>query len=129
MVLPKNKIVLFIPLVIVLLFVLYKYNPITSGIYPRCVSYSLFSINCPGCGTLRAIHHLFNGEIIHSIKSNILIYITIVYMLVRSLISKLREQSFIINFSSREISGMMIFIIIYTIARNIPIEPFNILAP
>ena len=33
-------------------------DPITSGLYPPCLSHWLTGLHCPGCGTGRAVHAL-----------------------------------------------------------------------
>lgn len=42
--------------------ILYLYNPLTAGFYPRCPSKLLTGYDCPGCGSLRAIHSIMHGD-------------------------------------------------------------------
>ena len=44
------------------ILVLYFYNPLTAGFYPRCPSKLLTGFDCPGCGSLRALHSGLNGD-------------------------------------------------------------------
>lgn len=41
---------------------LFFFPPEEFGFYPRCFLYSLTGIQCPGCGGLRAAHHLLHGR-------------------------------------------------------------------
>jgi hypothetical protein len=43
--------------------VLYLYNPETAGFYPVCAVHQLTGLQCPGCGSLRALHQLTHGNI------------------------------------------------------------------
>lgn len=42
--------------------VLYLHNPAESAFYPRCPFYVVTGLQCPGCGTLRAMHCLVHGR-------------------------------------------------------------------
>lgn len=49
-------------------------DPNTSeGAYPLCPSFSLFGIDCPGCGGLRATHALTNGDVVAAFDHNLVI--------------------------------------------------------
>jgi hypothetical protein len=43
--------------------VLYLFDPETAGFYPVCALHKLTGLQCPGCGTLRALHQLAHGNI------------------------------------------------------------------
>jgi hypothetical protein len=43
--------------------VLYLFDPETAGFYPVCALHSLTGLQCPGCGSLRALHQLAHGNI------------------------------------------------------------------
>lgn len=43
--------------------ILYTYNPLSVSFYPRCPSKWLTGFDCPGCGSLRAMHALLHGNI------------------------------------------------------------------
>lgn len=40
--------------------VIFVFDPLTSGIYPRCPSKLLTGFDCPGCGSTRALHALLH---------------------------------------------------------------------
>ena len=42
--------------------VLFWFNPASSSFYPVCLFYQSTGWQCPGCGSLRAIHQLLHGH-------------------------------------------------------------------
>jgi len=42
---------------------LYLYNPVEAGFYPRCFFKIATGLDCPGCGGLRATHQLLHGHL------------------------------------------------------------------
>jgi hypothetical protein len=53
--------------------VLYFFNPTQFSFYPTCLFYKTTGLLCPGCGTLRAIHHLLHGHIQAAFRFNALL--------------------------------------------------------
>lgn len=49
---------------------LYLYDPSTAGIYPRCPAKMLTGWDCPGCGSLRALHALLHGRVGDALQLN-----------------------------------------------------------
>jgi hypothetical protein len=43
--------------------VLYRFDPETAGFYPVCALHQMTGLQCPGCGSLRALHQLTHGNI------------------------------------------------------------------
>ena len=41
---------------------LWFFDPRTAGFYPPCPSFYLTGLQCPGCGTTRALHALVHGN-------------------------------------------------------------------
>jgi hypothetical protein len=44
-------------------FFLWSVHPEESGLIPRCLFLQGTGLYCPGCGSLRAIHYLLQGEL------------------------------------------------------------------
>ncbi|MEY4386688.1 MAG: hypothetical protein RLY20_1971 [Verrucomicrobiota bacterium] len=55
---------------ICVLAVLFALNPAHHAIYPVCYFHRLTGLQCPGCGGLRAVHHLLRGDIVTAFRFN-----------------------------------------------------------
>jgi hypothetical protein len=53
-------------------FILLRFPPEQYGFYPRCPVYSLLHLECPGCGTTRAIAALLRGHFTEALRLNAL---------------------------------------------------------
>ncbi len=42
---------------------LFFFDPATAGFYPPCLFKTVFGVQCPGCGSLRAVHQLLHGNL------------------------------------------------------------------
>ena len=59
--------------VIAVLVVLYeKYDPADFVLFPKCIFHSITGLQCPGCGSQRAMHALLNLEIGEAVRYNAL---------------------------------------------------------
>jgi hypothetical protein len=43
--------------------VLFLFDPATTGFYPPCLFKTFLGTQCPGCGSLRAVHQLLRGNV------------------------------------------------------------------
>lgn len=59
----KALIAAAILLTVAAIVVLYCFDPMQVSFYPRCPSKLLTGCDCPGCGTLRALHALSHGDV------------------------------------------------------------------
>lgn len=55
-------------------WVLYHYPPATSTFYPQCVFHQVTGLDCPGCGTTRALHALLHGRIGEAFRLNAMLF-------------------------------------------------------
>jgi hypothetical protein len=49
---------------------LYLYDPSVAGRYPSCPVRWVTGLQCPGCGTLRALHGLMHGDLGRALELN-----------------------------------------------------------
>lgn len=124
------KISLFI-IAAVFILLLYFFVEPKNGNLPKCLFHQLTGLYCPGCGVQRSFHALLNGKILKAIDYNLLFIVLlpliIYFIAIFVLDKKYSPNSFIYrkNFSL----FIVIFVISFWIMRNIPLFPFNWLAP
>jgi hypothetical protein len=61
-------------------FMLFAFNPATSKLFPPCPFRALTGLNCPGCGTLRALHQLLHGNLRAAFRLNPLMLVSLAWV-------------------------------------------------
>jgi uncharacterized protein DUF2752 len=109
------------------------FDPATSGLFPPCPVHYLTGWYCPGCGSLRAIHQLLHGELRAAWALNpltVLLLPFLTYGLASAVLlevsGKQLPQPFI---RAGWIRALCAAILLFGIARNLPVHPFDLLAP
>jgi len=108
--------------------------PTESSFYPRCISHSLTGLNCPGCGTTRALHALLNGRLVQALAYNPLAFIilpAVGWSLFQSVQSWRYRRPFIAQSTAAKwfARALAIAVILFGVLRNLPWFPFTLLAP
>jgi hypothetical protein len=115
------------------LVMLRLFDPGTSGIFPPCPLRYLTGWYCPGCGSLRAIHQLLHGNLRAAWAMNpltVALLPFLIYGLTSSLLFELRGQGLPRVFLPAVwIRVLCAVIILFGIARNLPMHPFDLLTP
>ena len=57
--------------------ILYRFDPATAHFYPHCVFHDLTGLQCPGCGTTRALHHLLHGDLAGALRLNAMLFVVV----------------------------------------------------
>ncbi len=113
--------------------VLYVSNPAGWCFFPRCPFYVLTGLYCPGCGTLRAFHHLLHGNILVALDLNPLAVIALPLIGLHAateLVCRIKGKDLpYVAFPVAWSWIILAVILAYWILRNIPFYPFKILAP
>jgi hypothetical protein len=91
------------------LAVLYLFSPERYGFYPRCLFRELTGLDCPGCGSLRSVHHLLHGEIATAFLFNPLLYFLVPALLVCR--RHLHRPAWLWSFAG--------IVLLFTVARNL----------
>jgi hypothetical protein len=113
--------------------ILFLYDPAHWNFYPPCPFHFLTNYYCPGCGSLRALHQLFHGNIMGALDLNPLMVLSLPflgYSFLSDTIRMLRKDPG----PKRYIPAFWIYlflatVILFWILRNIPYYPFLWLAP
>jgi len=108
-------------------------NPSEVDFLPKCPLFATTGIYCPGCGSQRATHQLLNFNLFGVINQNILYaagLLLFIYHGTTLVLNKFFKQNFYNYIYHRKTPIIiLIFIILFWIFRNIPVYPFNLLAP
>lgn len=119
-------------------------NPSTSNAYPLCPTQAILGVDCPGCGGLRCIHELMNGNIGAALDQNLVLVFLLPIILIafaaaiakrikgQQTIESSYSSAFVSEFKGLGISvnqKLLMYIligivIVYTVARNLPFVPF-----
>jgi hypothetical protein len=109
------------------------FDPATSGLFPPCPLRYLTGWYCPGCGSLRAVHQLLHGNLRAAWALNPLTVVLLpflAYGLASFALFELRGQGLPQPFlRAGWIRTLCAVIILFGIARNLPLHPFDLLAP
>jgi hypothetical protein len=113
--------------------VLFLFDPSKFGFYPRCTLYTTTGLYCPGCGSLRALHHLAHGEFLTALHYNLLLVVALPFVASfsarRALLWYSGKALLPFTLNGKWMIVVLVVFAVFTILRNIPIAPFNWLAP
>jgi hypothetical protein len=109
------------------------FDPARSAVFPPCPVRYLTGWYCPGCGSLRAIHQLLRGNLRAAWALNPLTIILLpflTYGLASSALFEISGQGLPQpRLRAFWIRALCAAIILFGIARNLPLYPFDLLAP
>jgi hypothetical protein len=109
------------------------FDPATSRIFPPCPLRYLTGWYCPGCGSLRAMHQLLHGNVGAAWAMNPLTVVLLpflIYGLASFALFEIRGEGLPQPFLRGSwIRALCAAIILFGIARNVPLHPFDLLAP
>ncbi|MDE5903254.1 MAG: DUF2752 domain-containing protein [Muribaculaceae bacterium] len=72
---------------IAVIIVLWKVNPVEAVWMPKCVVHSLTGWQCPGCGITRALHAALHGHFAEAIRYNYFLLLSLPYLLAVAAVS------------------------------------------
>ena len=114
------------------LALLYLRNPEEPGFYPPCLFYTLTGLHCPGCGTLRGLHQLLNGNLLAALGYNpfmLLALPVIGYAYLSALLPSVSDKRLPTVFIPPSlIWGLLTAIVVFWILRNVSVYLLTVLA-
>ena len=125
----KRKIIIGFLLMIAVLAGIYIYahfDPVEYGFFPKCPVYVLTGYKCPGCGSQRAFHSLFQGNFREAFRYNPFMFFLVPYILSGIFIEYIAKPTDVVTirlrtvfFGKRAAFVLAFLIILYTFLRNI----------
>ena len=106
----------------------FAFEPGKTGIFPPCVFRQLTGLQCPGCGSTRALHQLLHGHFVAAFTLNPLFVIAtplLLYVLLKYTTLAFRGITPKPNaLPARYIYLIFVVIVSFWILRNTPLYPF-----
>lgn len=102
----------------------YLFSPEESSLFPQCPFHAVTGLDCPGCGSQRAVHHLLHLQIKDAFSTNPLLIIAIPYILIciyleyfggKEKYPRIRQSLY----SRKAIYTVLLTIILFWIGRNL----------
>jgi Protein of unknown function (DUF2752) len=106
------------------------FNPAEYTIFPFCPFYKITGWYCPGCGGQRAFHALLHGYFSDALCDNFLIFIILPIAALKMFQEFTGKRTMLYKLQNSYFAyGFLCFLVIFTILRNLPFHPFNLLVP
>ena len=109
------------------------FDPVRHSFYPACLFHKLTGLNCPGCGGLRALHHLTRGNFLTAFQSNPLFIGLLPFLLFIALRWVRRgREAFDPNpvfFRPAVLWSLLAMTLLFTVLRNLPGPAFAWMSP
>ena len=119
--------------------VLFLHDPtlVANKWYPPCLFHSLTGWYCPGCGSTRGMYQLLHGHLSAAFAMNPLIVLCIPYFAyaylayaAKVLFPNIRcKESADAPTKPMWIWSFLALVVLFWVARNLPVRPFTLLAP
>jgi hypothetical protein len=97
---------------------------------PSCPFHELTGLYCPGCGSTRMLYFLLHGHPLLAFRENalaMLVFPVILYKLLRTFAGKTAVSNPQISY--RLGTALVVVVLVFGVARNLPFRPFSSLAP
>jgi len=108
--------------------ILFRFDPAAHGFYPFCVFYRTTGLLCPGCGSLRAFHHLLHGELLDAVRYNPLLVAScplLIWLVARLVGIALGKEVKPILVKPKWLWAGLAVLVGFGILRNLPLAPFT----
>ena len=102
-------------------------DPNRPGHYPTCPFRALTGLDCPGCGSLRAVHALSHGDVLGALDHNGLFVLFLPLLVASAVLWALaRPQP---SWLSARYTGWAVFAVVigWAVVRNLPLTPLMVL--
>ena len=117
-------------------YVRVTFPPAGSQYYPKCQLHSLTGLHCPGCGMTRFASALLRGDPSQAVAYNVLGVVALPFVAIwvlQQVWAWLRgvtaRRWFSPKWHGRVTAVFIALLAVFFVLRNVPVEPFTLLAP
>lgn len=104
------------------------FDPNVAGNYPSCPVRALLGVDCPGCGSLRALHDLAHLDLVAAMDHNLMLLLVLPLVAVEAARwVRGRPPSILVRARYAPLAVLVAFTV-WVLVRNIPLAPFAVLA-
>lgn len=98
---------------------------------PPCPIHAYTGLFCPGCGATRAMHALVHGDVLQAMAMNpvFTLALPLLSLLLLDQIARLPQPLSALARRVSDARPWAVLLLGYTLLRNLPWAPFNLLAP
>lgn len=126
---PLSLVLVLTTLVVVVVALLFLFDPARHAFYPVCLFKKTTGYDCPGCGGLRSVHQLLRGEFRQAFELNAMVMIALpllgVWALRRRWMSSRPDRN--PQHSVVFWAGLLVtMIVMFGVLRNLPLWPFGV---
>lgn len=123
-------------LIAAVLYIYTVYDPSESVLFPKCIFHSLTGLDCPGCGSQRAIHSLLHGHISEAWHYNALMTASLPYILLWVILKSVDAvaphsgpaeyagKALDILYHGKAVTAVAVIVLLFWIVRNVFPEIF-----
>ena len=110
--------------------ILFFCDPVRVPIYPQCLFYQVTGLDCPGCGSLRAMHALLHGNIAAALHFNAFLVLSLpLFAGLGFVFLRGRKTASAFRIKPVWLWLYLAALAIFAIARDLPVPLFAAFAP
>ena len=103
--------------------ILFFFDPAHYDFYPSCFIRSITGLNCPGCGSLRAIHELLHGHVAAAVQLNLLLVLSLplaLSLMIRKAVAWRSGRAPTLEIKRVWLWTFLALALAFTVVRNLP---------
>ncbi len=116
--------------ILLLFYIYYQFNPESYSFFPQCPFHYLTGLDCPGCGSQRAVFCLLHGDITGAIHQNLLLVASLPLLAIHAgyhVTSLIYDRKYKWALLYHRLTPIVVGVITvaFFILRNLPSYPFK----